>query len=254
VSSSILSPDQTSLIDGEIYVLREAPGMDTTRWKIVERRPIATRNNLLVQRFVGWLVRRGVSANLISVWGMVLGCLAGGLLYMTGLEGWSRGLLWVLAAALIQLRLLANLLDGMVAVESGTVSPVGELYNEIPDRVSDVAILIGAGFASGALPVIGFAASSLALFTAYVRAAGKAAGAHQEFCGPMAKPQRMFFVTCGALYAGIAPMDWQPVVNLQDWTIGLMGIILLLVCAGSLVTSVRRLLRIASALREKGSA
>jgi len=227
--------------------------MDATKSTNLERRPIATRHNRLVQRFAGWLARKGVSANFISVCGILFGCLAGGLLYVTGLESSSRGFLWVSAAALIQLRLLANLLDGMVAVEFGTASPVGELYNEIPDRVSDVAILIGAGYAAGALPVIGFVAACLAIFTAYVRAAGKAAGAHQEFCGPMAKPQRMFFVTCGALYAGIAPQDWQPVVILQDWTIGLMGMILLFICAGCVVTSIRRLFRIAAALRERSS-
>ena len=223
--------------------------MDATKSTNLERRPIATRNNRLVQRIAGWLVRKGVSANFISVCGMLFGCLAGGLLYATGLESSFERFLWVLAAALIQLRLLANLLDGMVAVESGMLSPVGELYNEIPDRVSDVAILIGAGFAAGALPAIGFVAACLAVFTAYVRAAGKAAGAHQEFGGPMAKPQRMFLVTCGALYAGIAPQDWQPVVTSQDWTIGVMGMILLVICAGCVVTSIRRLLRIAAALR-----
>lgn len=227
--------------------------MDATKSINLERRPIATRNNRLVQRFAGWLVRKGVSANFISVCGLLFGCLAGGLLYLTGLESTSRGLLWISAAALVQLRLLANLLDGMVAVESGTTSPVGELYNEIPDRVSDAAILIGAGFAAGALPAIGFVAACLALFTAYVRAAGKAAGAHQEFCGPMAKPQRMFFVTCGALYAGIAPTNWHPIVTVQDWTIGPMGMILLVICAGCIVTSIRRLLRIAATLREKSA-
>lgn len=225
--------------------------MDAKKSTTLERRPIATRNNRLVQRFAGWLVRKRVSANYISVCGMLFGCLAGGLLYATSLESPSRGIIWVWAAAFIQLRLLANLLDGMVAVESGTTSPVGELYNEIPDRVSDAAILIGAGLAAGALPAIGFVAACLAIFTAYVRAAGKAAGAHQEFCGPMAKPQRMFFVTCGALYAGIVAKDWHPFVTLQDWTIGLMGMILLVICAGCVVTSIRRLSRIAAALRER---
>ncbi len=50
---------------------------------------------------------------------------------------------WLLAACLIQLRLLANMFDGMVAIEQGRQSPLGELYNEIPDRVSDAFILIG---------------------------------------------------------------------------------------------------------------
>jgi len=66
------------------------------------------------------------------------------------------------------------------------------LYNEIPDRVSDAAICIGAGYGSGSLPELGYVAAVVALFVAYVRAQGAVAGAPQEFCGPMAKPQRMF--------------------------------------------------------------
>ena len=48
-----------------------------------------------------------------------------------------------------RLRLLANLLDGMVAIGRGIASPVGELFNEVPDRVSDTAVLLGLGVAGG---------------------------------------------------------------------------------------------------------
>jgi phosphatidylglycerophosphate synthase len=66
-----------------------------------------------------------------------------------GVRPW--GLL--LAAAAIQLRLLCNLLDGMLAVEGGLKTPLGELYNEIPDRLADVAILAGAGASARDLTV-----------------------------------------------------------------------------------------------------
>ena len=42
----------------------------------------------------------------------------------------------LVGAGLILLRLLANMLDGMVADESGEGGPLGSLYNEIPDRIS----------------------------------------------------------------------------------------------------------------------
>lgn len=145
---------------------------------------------------------------------------------------------WLAAAALIQLRLLCNMLDGMVALERGTASPVGELYNEIPDRVSDSAVLIGLGYALGGDVLLGYAAAIAAMFTAYVRAMGKCAGAPQEFCGPMAKPQRMFFVTVAALAMGAGLPH-----PLATWT-------LLLVTAGSVVTALRRLARISRALKK----
>jgi phosphatidylglycerophosphate synthase len=152
----------------------------------------------------------------------------------------------------MQLRLMANMLDGMVAQRRGVASPVGELFNEIPDRVSDAAALIGAGYALGGDPVLGYVAACLAVFVAYVRAQGKVAGAHQEFCGPMAKPHRMFVLTLGAVYCGLAPGSWQEVPGLRpEW--GVIAWVLAVVIAGELVTVGRRLRRITRALREGAS-
>ena len=51
----------------------------------------------------------------------------------------SRGL-WLVGGLLCQVRLLCNLFDGMVAIAQAKASAKGELYNEVPDRVSDAAI------------------------------------------------------------------------------------------------------------------
>ena len=109
-------------------------------------------------------------------------------------------LVWLAAAAMIQLRLQCNLYDGMVAIATGRASPVGEIYNDVPDRISDSALFIGAGYAVGSNPTLGYVAALAAMFTAYVRAVGKAGGAKQEFCGPMAKQHRMALLTVAAGY------------------------------------------------------
>jgi phosphatidylglycerophosphate synthase len=213
-----------------------------------DRRPIAARSWGVSQRLARLLARAGVSPNAISLAGLVCGVAAGGALAATPhLSGWGRAPAWVAAAVLIQLRLLANMLDGMVAIEGGKASPLGELYNEVPDRVSDAATLIGAGYALGGDVALGFLAACVALFTAYVRALGRAAGAPQEFCGPMAKQQRMFTVTILALYCGLAPDPWQP----QDAAgRGLLAAGLALIVLLGLATALRRLGRIAAHLRK----
>ena len=61
----------------------------------------------------------------------------------------------------------------MVAVGSGKASPLGEVYNEVPDRIADPLILIGAGFAAGGSPTLGYVAALLAVFVAYVRVLGR---------------------------------------------------------------------------------
>src|SRR5512138_3970115 len=104
-----------------------------------ERRPLASRSTAWARAASSFLVRRGASPNGISVAGLVFGCCAGAAFAATqrlpGAERW----LFAAAAAAIQLRLLCNLLDGMVAVEGGRRSPVGELYTEAPARISDAA-------------------------------------------------------------------------------------------------------------------
>lgn len=229
------------------YPSDEGRKMPDSTAEPMDRRPIATRNLVASRVVAAWLIRWGVSANVISIAGLVSGIAAGGVLSATSaFDSWEQRIAWLLGALFIQLRLAANMLDGMVAIESGTASSVGEIFNEIPDRITDVVTLIGAGYAVGGNPVAGYLAGCVALFVSYIRAFGKGAGLPNEFCGPMAKPQRMFTVTVAAIYSGLAPESWQP-----EWPHfgGLMALALVLIIAGGILTAFRRLVRITAALR-----
>jgi phosphatidylglycerophosphate synthase len=183
---------------------------------------------------------------------MIAGVLAGVALALTAQypDDFSR-VLFVAGAVLIQARLLCNMLDGMVAVETATASPVGELYNEVPDRVSDSATLVGLGYAIGGAPVLGYLAAICALFVAYVRAAAKVAGAPQDYSGPMAKQHRMFTATLAAVYCAAAPDAWQPKWRDAAW--GVPALALAIICAGAAITAIRRLLRAGRILKNRAS-
>jgi phosphatidylglycerophosphate synthase len=213
---------------------------------VVDRRPIATRNRKWAQTATAWLARRNVSPNTISIAGMCACIIAGIALGVTSIA--YHRVLWLIAALGAQLRLTANMLDGMVALASGRASKTGELYNEVPDRVSDAAVFIGAGFAWGGNVTLGYVATMLAIFTAYIRAAGKIAGAPNEFCGPMAKQHRIFVITVICLYSAITPRSWQ-MVTFNNLQIGLMTLGLMVIVAGCVITVIRRVSRIARALK-----
>jgi len=134
-----------------------------------DRRPIAARGLRPVMRVADYLVRRRASPNAISVAGALAACLAGIAFALTRHDPTAAWLLWLLGAALVQARLMANLLDGMVAIGRNVASATGELFNEVPDRLSDTAVLVGLGWAAGDL-ALGFAAALAAMATAYVRA------------------------------------------------------------------------------------
>ena len=118
-------------------------------------------------------------------------------------RGWLS-LACVLAAVCVQLRLLCNLLDGMVAIEHGQQSPTGPLYNEVPDRVADTLFLVAAGYLALS-PTWGWAAALAAMFTAYIRAFGASLGQAHNFSGPMAKPHRMATLTLALLVYALYP-------------------------------------------------
>lgn len=222
-----------------------------TKHQIIEadRRPIGARNARWSQIMVHWLSKTGITPNSISVVGMLAGVGAGVLFYSTGSLDYGERAVWLVGAGLVLVRLLANMLDGMVAVETGISSAIGELYNEIPDRISDAAILAGAGYALGSSATVGLIAVCVAFFVAYVRSAVKTAGAPTDFCGPMAKQQRMLVVAGAAVFMGVMPLAWQLKWGPdQEW--GIMAAALLVVIVGGTITAARRIFHAARSLNQ----
>jgi len=211
------------------------------------RRVLATRNAGWARAFAHWLGERGARPNAVSMAGVVFAVAASAALYVApGFTRSAQAALLLAAAVCIQLRLLCNLLDGMLAVEGGFKSKLGDIYNDLPDRVADVCILVGAGYSIRSLPfgvTLGWAAAVLALFTAYVRLLGGALGGTQHFIGPMAKQHRMFTLTVFTLLAGFEAFGGTPPHAMR---IGLSVIV-----AGSIVTAFRRTSLIAAELEAR---
>lgn len=165
------------------------------------RRPLASRNTKWAGQASRALAARGITPNQISTASMGF-ALVGALFFWASAEAgpWLRALALLLAALCCQMRLICNLLDGMVAVEAGRGAKDGPFWNEAPDRVSDLLLLGGAGLAAGQ-PALGLLAGALAIFTAYLRELGRAEGMAPDFSGPFAKPQRMAVLTLAAVFA-----------------------------------------------------
>lgn len=207
------------------------------------RRTLATRDTSWAIACARHLARRGVRPNTVSLCGVLFATLAavafaGSVVVAEG----ARAAMLVTAAMCVQLRLLCNLLDGMLAVEHRLKTPTGGIFNDLPDRIADVVILVGAGYGAGAPygPLLGWSAAVMALFTAYVRTLGGSLGVTQRFIGPMAKQHRMFTITVAALLAAGGSLA-RLSTDVLSW--GLAAIVL-----GSIVTAVRRTRRIAQEL------
>ena len=191
------------------------------------RRPLKSRTLAWPIRLASALAAHGVRPNHISI-----GSVAAAAFASLSLLGGH----YIAAAVFIQLRLLCNLLDGMVAIEGGLRSASGEIYNDFPDRVSDALILLATGY-SLSLPELGWAASLLAILTAYARVLGGACGLPQDFSGPMAKPQRMAILTVACL---LAPFDSR-----------ILALALIVIIVGSAITVAARVYSMIKRLENK---
>ena len=207
-----------------------------------DRRPLKSRSTGWAASAARAALRAGLTANQVSFLGMVVASLGAWAI----VEANGRPLLFLAGAACVQLRLLANLLDGMVAVEGGRGGPTGAIWNEFPDRIEDSLLLVAAGY-SAAMPELGWLAALLAAICAYIRLLGGSLGLSQDFGGPMAKPHRMAALTVGCLLAFatfIFPYDQS------EGQMLFIGLALAVISAGTLLTIALRLARLSRALRQ----
>jgi len=208
------------------------------------RRPLKTRQRRWAHTLAAKLAAAGATPNQISIGSVVFALMGCGCLITTrGSEGLLRAILLIATAGAIQLRLLCNLIDGLVAVECGKKTATGEIFNDAPDRVADVAFLAGAGYSIGWLSWgadLGWAASAIALSTAYVRYLGAGMGTQQFFLGPMAKPHRMATLTLACLVGAGEALGGSPGYAIPT--------ALVVIVLGGIVTIVRRLRAIARAV------
>jgi phosphatidylglycerophosphate synthase len=205
------------------------------------RRPLASRDSGWARTIARKLSTASVTPNQISMASMAMAAVAGIAFWQAGAAtGGSRVALLLVAALLCQFRLLCNLFDGMVAIEGGKQEPDGPFWNEFPDRVADILILVGVGYGAG-VPTLGWAAAAFAVLTAYTRELGRNCGLPADFSGPMAKQHRMATITAAAMLSLAEPL-WSghnQVLVVALW----------LIAVGAAITAIRRAANIVRQLR-----
>ncbi len=217
-----------------------------TRDDQIARRPIKVRSASWVSAVTRTLVKFGARPNHISVLSVVFAALAASAMFYANQQGDAlQAPLYVLAAICIPLRLLCNLFDGLLAVEGGLGTSTGDIYNEFPDRISDVIILVAAGYSAGDIQwssELGWLAAIMALLIADIRFLGASIGTQHYFCGPMAKPHRMSLLTVALLLTACE--------TLWDGNGQIIFAALAIIILGGFITIIRRLLQISVELRK----
>lgn len=212
------------------------------------RRPIATMFRRSAQGAVRLCVRRNIHPDLISYLSIVAAIVAGWCYW----QAHAVPILLLVAPVFGYVRLWCNMLDGMVALASGKASRSGEIINELPDRFSDVIILVAVGHSGWCHPLGGYWSAIFALLTAYVGTLGQAVGAQRQFGGVMAKPWRMVmlhlgaWLTLGGFWWGHGPLRYGGLTVL-DWT----HLLIIAGCVQTIWVRLRRILRTLAAQAEE---
>lgn len=161
----------------------------------------------VIEPVAGWLVRRGVHPNTITLVG-TLCTVAGGVIYATGhirTAGWFLGL-----------TALTDVLDGTVARRTGRTSRFGAFLDSSLDRVSDGAVMGGLAvfYATSAVhhSTLMMAVSLVGLvgafMTSYTRARAEALGLEMKEIGMLQRPERVVLLSAPQAFFGLTLDGW----------------------------------------------
>ena len=102
--------------------------------------------------------------------------------------------LLIISIFLTLFRMTLNTIDGVIAIERGNLKLKGEIVNALPDRYSDIFILIGIGISSLCNPLLGMLGMASMFLVSYTGMLSKAIGAQWQHHGPLGKVERLIFI------------------------------------------------------------
>jgi CDP-diacylglycerol--glycerol-3-phosphate 3-phosphatidyltransferase len=176
------------------------------------------------------LLARGVSPNAVTVTTLALSCATGAALTLSPTA-------WVYAAVpvVLGLRLVFNVLDGVMARAGGRESKLGLALNELGDIIGDGAIYLPFALSVGVEPLLAGAFVLLCAASEAAGLAGHATGVGRRQDGPLAKGER------GAAMASIAILiaAGAPQAEWIDWAIGALAVLTLVTVSRRIAAAVR---------------
>jgi len=103
-------------------------------------------------------------------------------------------ILLIISIVLTLFRMTLNTIDGVIAIERGNLRLKGEIVNALPDRYSDIFILIGIAMSPLCTPLLGILGMASMFLVSYTGMLSKAIGASWQHHGPLGKVERLILI------------------------------------------------------------
>jgi len=138
-------------------------------------------------------------------------------------------LIW--AIVLILLRMTLNTLDGILAIQRGNLSLRGEIVNALPDRYSDLFLLIGILLSPLCRDWLGVLALCSMVLVSYTGMLGKALNVSWQHQGPLGKVERLILLMLFSLIQFIVLRDggttqWLGITATpMEWAMGIFVVL-----------------------------
>lgn len=145
------------------------------------------------------LANMSVTANMVTVFAVMLSIIAGLTIWQYPDKNWPLLLLPVI----LLLRMALNAIDGMLAKEHDMKSQLGAILNELGDVLSDAVLYLPLLFIPGISDLTVYLFVFLATVSEMSGVLGIQIGASRRYDGPMGKSDRALVIGSSCLLAGL---------------------------------------------------
>ena len=144
------------------------------------------------------LAKKGITANQVTIAGLLLSLIAG-----VALAFYAQTGIFLIIPIVLFVRMALNAIDGMLAREHNMKTPLGAILNELCDVVSDVALYLPFALLPQVSLWLVIVLVIVAIFTEMTGIIAIQIGASRRYDGPMGKSDRAFIFGLLALLLGL---------------------------------------------------
>ncbi len=173
----------------------------------------------LLEPFVGWAARVGLTPNAVSALAFALAGGAGVAYVLAG----GESLWYLVGAVLVGLNGALDLLDGALARRLDTASRAGDLLDHVLDRYADIVLVVGLAVGIER-ELLGIVAVTGVLMTSYLGTQAQAVGLDRVYGGLLGRADRLALI--GLTTALAAFVEFSVLgVSLVGWLVVVLAIV-----------------------------